>query len=480
MTHEQAAFLAAQNRHHRYMGFGKKQRYIEVFQCSGEDMNNVLLPPQPSTLAMAAQAFAGGGNQGNGSATAGGINPGGGILGGSNPSAIAAATAKSPNSAGLLSPGMLNSLQNHPSSILSNGLVGNQLAAFQNSQPPPPPTPPSTPGSSSLEQYNNALQNNALFLNPQSLALLGQGASAVPSQLGIGNYSLPPPSQSPAAVAALAAAQNPSLKSDQPTPTSFSLTSSQGGLPGLLPNVRPPLNGLNLGASTDATSAAMLHALMANGVPVSSAQALLPFGLPGLPSNSLPNGAQSLLAQGSSAPLQSLPGLQFQNAGLGANGLGGLLLPPTPTSNSALLRLPSNYLPNISNGAEFALSNQQNQAALLQSQLAAQKLLLSQGVPNANAGLLPTISLDQGASSLVVPQISSASQIMVSSASSYTGKRAFEQAFSPSTGVAAAVAHAAQAAKRANYSYDTTASQPTISAGPTTYSHVQQPSTNDP
>ena len=188
MTHEQAAFLSAQNRHHRYMGFGKKQRYIEVFQCSGEDMNNVLIGPQPSSLAMAAQALAGGGNHGNSS-----INAGGGLLGNGNPSAIAAAAVKSPNSStGLLPPGMLNSLQNHPSSIISNSLVGNQLAAFPNSQPPPPPTPPTTPASSSLEPFN-ALQNNALLLNPQNLALLGQGTTGVAPQLGINNYSLPPP-----------------------------------------------------------------------------------------------------------------------------------------------------------------------------------------------------------------------------------------------------------------------------------------------
>ena len=156
-------------------------------------------------------------------------------------------------------------------------------------------------------------------------------------------------------------------------------------------------------------------------------------------------------------------------------------MPPTPTSNAALLRLPSSSMPsNIPNAAELAFGNQQNQAALLQSQLAAQKLLLSQGVPNANAGLLPTISLDQGAPGLAIPQMSSSSPMIVSSASTYSGKRAFEQAFSAPPGVAAAVAHAAQAAKRANYSYDSTASQPTISAGPTTYSHAQQPSTNDP
>lgn len=42
MDTEQSAYVSAQQKHHRYMIFGKKQRYIEVFQCSGEDMNLVL------------------------------------------------------------------------------------------------------------------------------------------------------------------------------------------------------------------------------------------------------------------------------------------------------------------------------------------------------------------------------------------------------------------------------------------------------
>jgi len=42
MDSEASSFSAANNRHHRYMVFGKKQRYIEVFQCSGEDMSMVL------------------------------------------------------------------------------------------------------------------------------------------------------------------------------------------------------------------------------------------------------------------------------------------------------------------------------------------------------------------------------------------------------------------------------------------------------
>ncbi|XP_052132538.1 RNA-binding protein fusilli [Frankliniella occidentalis] len=42
MDSEMSAAVAAQQKHHRYMIFGKKQRYIEVFQCSGEDMHLVI------------------------------------------------------------------------------------------------------------------------------------------------------------------------------------------------------------------------------------------------------------------------------------------------------------------------------------------------------------------------------------------------------------------------------------------------------
>lgn len=47
MNSEPAAFACATQRHHRYMIFGKKQRYIEVFQCSGDDMNLVLTAGAP-------------------------------------------------------------------------------------------------------------------------------------------------------------------------------------------------------------------------------------------------------------------------------------------------------------------------------------------------------------------------------------------------------------------------------------------------
>ncbi|XP_032666415.1 RNA-binding protein fusilli isoform X1 [Odontomachus brunneus] len=54
MDSEASAYACASQRHHRYMIFGKKQRYIEVFQCSGDDMSLVLTgavtPPSTTPL----------------------------------------------------------------------------------------------------------------------------------------------------------------------------------------------------------------------------------------------------------------------------------------------------------------------------------------------------------------------------------------------------------------------------------------------
>lgn len=49
MESEAAAHASAQQKHNQYMYYGKKHRYIEVFQCSGEDMNLVLTGLQPPT-----------------------------------------------------------------------------------------------------------------------------------------------------------------------------------------------------------------------------------------------------------------------------------------------------------------------------------------------------------------------------------------------------------------------------------------------
>ncbi|KAF2357493.1 RNA recognition motif domain [Trinorchestia longiramus] len=48
MTSEHAAYSCALNRHNRFMA-GKKHRYVEVFSCSGDDMNYVLQGGSPTT-----------------------------------------------------------------------------------------------------------------------------------------------------------------------------------------------------------------------------------------------------------------------------------------------------------------------------------------------------------------------------------------------------------------------------------------------
>ncbi|CAF4016969.1 unnamed protein product [Rotaria sordida] len=50
MNSEGASFNAATHKNNRYMFYNGKKRYIEVLQCSGEDMNHILLGLVPSNL----------------------------------------------------------------------------------------------------------------------------------------------------------------------------------------------------------------------------------------------------------------------------------------------------------------------------------------------------------------------------------------------------------------------------------------------
>ena len=54
MDSEQSAELTTVNRHKKFMFINNKKRYIEVLQCSGEDMNLVLtngiMPPSAASL----------------------------------------------------------------------------------------------------------------------------------------------------------------------------------------------------------------------------------------------------------------------------------------------------------------------------------------------------------------------------------------------------------------------------------------------
>lgn len=50
MTFESAAFNTAVHKNNKYLFFNGKKYYIEVLQCSGEDMNQILLGLVPSNL----------------------------------------------------------------------------------------------------------------------------------------------------------------------------------------------------------------------------------------------------------------------------------------------------------------------------------------------------------------------------------------------------------------------------------------------
>jgi hypothetical protein len=45
MESEMAANATALDRHNKYMQIGRKHRYIEVFQCSADDMSLTLAAP---------------------------------------------------------------------------------------------------------------------------------------------------------------------------------------------------------------------------------------------------------------------------------------------------------------------------------------------------------------------------------------------------------------------------------------------------
>ena len=50
MDSEGASYNAVMHKNNKFLFFNGKKRYIEVLQCSGEDMNNILLGLVPSNL----------------------------------------------------------------------------------------------------------------------------------------------------------------------------------------------------------------------------------------------------------------------------------------------------------------------------------------------------------------------------------------------------------------------------------------------
>ncbi|XP_017040585.1 RNA-binding protein fusilli isoform X2 [Drosophila ficusphila] len=209
MDLEESARLCAQRKHNQFMVFGKKFRYIEVFQCCGDDMNMVLngglaspvaQPPpphhghahkQPSLLAATTGMFS---------------------TAGQSPTTVAAGTAQSPlggshthshphTHAHAHTPGHAHAVAaaaaaHHGLSASTAMLPGlsaasvSGLASFM-AAGQPSSAPAATAHSAA------SLQNAAVTLTPQGYAL--------------NPFSLPPPGSS----AAAAAASTPALLAQQ-------------------------------------------------------------------------------------------------------------------------------------------------------------------------------------------------------------------------------------------------------------------------
>ncbi len=133
MDSEESARASAQLKHNKYMIFGKKYRYIEVFQCSGDDMNLVL---------------------------------NGGLHSPSNPTKPA-----------LLSPGMLTQAQQAASPPSSSGIPMGIPPPLTLSIPPPNPT--------------LLAQQQAQFIAQQNLLARQQAAAAAAAAQTEQQYYLP-------------------------------------------------------------------------------------------------------------------------------------------------------------------------------------------------------------------------------------------------------------------------------------------------
>ena len=362
MRGERDAFLAAQQRHHQYMVFGKKQRYIEVFQCSGDDMNHLLTGSGPMSAAAANHA--------------------------ASLAAAVASQAKNSNP-GLLPPGMFP------------GFPGSLSAA--NIPPGMDPT---------MAAQLHQLQ----FLTSQNpLATLGNPfPPGFPQPQGLRPPGLPPGMANP-----------------------FSP-------PG---QIRPQFPGdpsAALWAAINPSVAGMAPPLLSLPVPTS------------LASGGLPSAQQQ----------QQQAALFSQNFGLH-----NFLFQP-----NGQLRLPVSQAPGIVVSSAGGLSPQN--AALLQSQLAAQRFLMQQQqqpmslTHDPNSLNLPRPPQMQGLPPSYLSPISVSSPLstVYTTTSTTLGsvsapKRSFDQVFGAG-GLPAGIP-----GKRVNYGYGllATSPAPTISAAPTTY-----------
>ena len=175
MSSESAAFQAAQQRHHHYMVFGKKQRYIEVFQCSGEDMNHVLTGSTAAGPASGPNHTAVSASSAVSPVKSGGESAGQGAPG---QAAAVAAAAAAASANGLLPPGMFTvptaTSQNHlgldpNSAILAAAQMQNPLLF---SSYPPRPQAAASNQPSPAEMFG--MQQQGLLLAPNPMLQMNQ------------------------------------------------------------------------------------------------------------------------------------------------------------------------------------------------------------------------------------------------------------------------------------------------------------------
>ncbi|XP_016985347.1 RNA-binding protein fusilli isoform X2 [Drosophila rhopaloa] len=210
MDLEDSARLCAQRKHNQFMVFGKKFRYIEVFQCSGDDMNMVLNGGLASPVAQAAQPHHGHAHKQQSllAATTGMFSSAG-----QSPTTVAAGTAQSPlggthshthphSHAHAHTPGHAHAAAaaaaaHHGLSGSSGMLPGLSAAAAAAS-------------ASGLASFMAANQPTAAAAAHSAASLQNAAVTLTPQGYALNPFSLPPPGSS-----AAAAASTPALLAQQ-------------------------------------------------------------------------------------------------------------------------------------------------------------------------------------------------------------------------------------------------------------------------
>nr|NP_524691.1 fusilli, isoform D [Drosophila melanogaster]NP_725481.1 fusilli, isoform E [Drosophila melanogaster]NP_725482.1 fusilli, isoform F [Drosophila melanogaster]Q9BJZ5.1 RecName: Full=RNA-binding protein fusilli [Drosophila melanogaster]AAK15280.1 fusilli [Drosophila melanogaster]AAM70981.1 fusilli, isoform D [Drosophila melanogaster]AAM70982.1 fusilli, isoform E [Drosophila melanogaster]AAM70983.1 fusilli, isoform F [Drosophila melanogaster] len=205
MDLEESARLCAQRRHNHYMMFGKKYRYIEVFQCSGDDMNMVLNGGLASPVAQPPPPHLGHAHKQQSllAATTGMFSSAG-----QSPTTVAAGTAQSPLGG--------THTHTHPHSHAHAHATGHAHAAAAAAHHGLSASSAMLPGlsaaasASGLASFMSAGQQSAAAAAHSAASLQNAAVALAPQGYALNPFSLPPPGS-----AAAAAASTPALLAQQ-------------------------------------------------------------------------------------------------------------------------------------------------------------------------------------------------------------------------------------------------------------------------